>query len=434
MRPVLFFIVSASILLLISLMGIEDELLFALSLFNAEIAALSLLMFKDEPFSIHKLVNIFVLLFFVFANIAQHVSNSIASSISMELTTGDYRRFQLVTLVILILYNFLYYVFRSKVPLNNKHHLRREISPNNLVVISTISIMIILWHFREEPIFLFFRGLEDTTRSSEESLAVSLLFDKVIRVFPFACYLLSIIYKVSFYKRVYLFILFLIALFPTSLSRNAVAMFWLPVMVLSFPFLRKPYYFVFSFFLIILFVFPFFDNFRYFNGTINIDFSLDYLNSPNYDTSQNFMIAMKDELVTNGRQLLGVLLFWVPRTIWPTKPVGSGSLLADQHFAFNNISMPFFGEGYVNFGFIGVLLFVIILAFFSSRIDFRYWSSQLVINDAFVPYYLVIIGSVIFIMRGDLLSSSAYTVGVLFSIFVVLLFSQKRRKREFTDT
>lgn len=61
---------------------------------------------------------------------------------------------------------------------------------------------------------------------------------------------------------------------------------------------------------------------------------------------------------TNGRQLLGCFLFFIPRTIWKTKPIGSGALVAEiigqEH---TNISMPFIGEGLINFGFL-VLLYM----------------------------------------------------------------------------
>lgn len=77
--------------------------------------------------------------------------------------------------------------------------------------------------------------------------------------------------------------------------------------------------------------------------------------------------------VTFGYQLLGNLLFFIPRSIWPSKPIGSGSMVAINFgWQFTNVSMPFIGEGYINFGIIGVILFSVLLAYFTSKFDFYY--------------------------------------------------------------
>jgi len=81
------------------------------------------------------------------------------------------------------------------------------------------------------------------------------------------------------------------------------------------------------------------------------------------------------ESITYGRQLVGALLFFVPRSIWPNKPVGSGHFVAENmlmtrySFWFTNISMPFPGEGYINFGILGIILFAFILALVSKITD-----------------------------------------------------------------
>ena len=88
----------------------------------------------------------------------------------------------------------------------------------------------------------------------------------------------------------------------------------------------------------------------------------------NFDASQEFMIAMKWQTITWGYQLLGALFFFVPRAIWATKPIGSGAMLAShQPRAFTNIAMPYWGEGYMNFGILGVVIFTIILAYSPNK-------------------------------------------------------------------
>lgn len=57
-----------------------------------------------------------------------------------------------------------------------------------------------------------------------------------------------------------------------------------------------------------------------------------------------------------GFQFVGVLLFFIPRAIWPSKPVGTGYMISQaQGQAFNNVSCPLPAEMLVNFGFVGML-------------------------------------------------------------------------------
>ena len=68
-----------------------------------------------------------------------------------------------------------------------------------------------------------------------------------------------------------------------------------------------------------------------------------------------------------GKQLLGAMLFFIPRSIWPSKPIGSGATIAIyQRQSFKNISCPIIGEAIINFGIIGVIIFAVAIAKTSS--------------------------------------------------------------------
>ncbi|NLO70341.1 MAG: hypothetical protein GX102_05245, partial [Porphyromonadaceae bacterium] len=172
----------------------------------------------------------------------------------------------------------------------------------------------------------------------------------------------------------------------------------------------------------LIIVFPFLNNFRNINS---LDFSLrlefDMFTSANFDKYYNFALVLFSDLKNFGRQLLGVLLFWLPRTIWANKPIGSGAYLAEElGFSFNNISCNFFAEGFINFGFTGILLFVIFIAYITSRIDKIYW--EIVSNDEtnfLKVLYFIFLGMLFFILRGDLLSSFAFTVGFILAFLLV---------------
>lgn len=49
--------------------------------------------------------------------------------------------------------------------------------------------------------------------------------------------------------------------------------------------------------------------------------------------------------ITSGNQLLGVLFFWVPRSIWPDKAIDTGTVLGEfKAYFFKNLSAPLWAE------------------------------------------------------------------------------------------
>lgn len=136
---------------------------------------------------------------------------------------------------------------------------------------------------------------------------------------------------------------------------------------------------------------------------------------------------------TNGRQLMGVALFFVPRSVWPSKPVGSGAFLFDQlELGFNNVACTFLAEGYINFGIMGSLVFAAAMALLAARYDAWYWkrggSARFSLPRLF---YFVAIGMLFYVLRGDLMSSFAYTVGlgVVFAFWQAVFFWRLPRRQ-----
>lgn len=123
--------------------------------------------------------------------------------------------------------------------------------------------------------------------------------------------------------------------------------------------------------------------------------------------------------ITWGRQLLGVLLFFVPRSVWPAKPGGSGATIIEQmapSYINPNVSCPIIGEGVMNFGFMGVVIFAIVLSKVLSSVDNAYWNTWRH-SDCFGNLmYPVLVLFALFIFRGDLMSSFAYLFGMVVSM------------------
>src|SRR5690606_11114873 len=113
-----------------------------------------------------------------------------------------------------------------------------------------------------------------------------------------------------------------------------------------FPHLLNTRY-IFSFLMVlgVFFLKPFIEQFRKFRGDDSIRIlpnSWNFIKSGEFDSFQNFMTALHMNTVTYGEQLLAVVFFFVPRSIWPDKPIGSGAQIAkDANLSWSNISMNF---------------------------------------------------------------------------------------------
>ncbi len=119
---------------------------------------------------------------------------------------------------------------------------------------------------------------------------------------------------------------------------------------------------------------------------------------------------------THGRQLSGVVLFFIPRSIWPGKPIGSGAFIfTDLGAEFKNVSCTYLAEGYINWGLLGSLLFTLALTVLITRYDSYYSTHTGALACYKTIFYFVLCGMLLFLLRGDLLSSFAYTFGLLFS-------------------
>ena len=131
--------------------------------------------------------------------------------------------------------------------------------------------------------------------------------------------------------------------------------------------------------------------------------------------------------ITMGRQLAGSVLFFVPRNMWPDKPGGSGTLVVQNTVLnFYNLSEPLPAEGYVNFGVPGVVLFAVGFGWLLGALDKRYWTDMAWADrtrpNLLAITYPLLIGLIIFIMRGALLSSFAYSMGLVGACWIALNF------------
>ncbi len=132
-----------------------------------------------------------------------------------------------------------------------------------------------------------------------------------------------------------------------------------------------------------------------------------------------------DNGTTRGRQTLGSILFWVPRTSWPAKPVPTGPLLGMSFINLmtqtsnTNLSAPIVLEGYIDLGAWGVVLLALIMGGLAGmldravveRRDLRLVDDQKIYGiDAIAAPML---GLWVYLLRGSLMPAMAYSTGIV---------------------
>lgn len=171
-----------------------------------------------------------------------------------------------------------------------------------------------------------------------------------------------------------------------------------------------------------LFLFPILDSFRGAIGTIQKVDPLGALSESDFDAFGqllNTITYVDSHGITWGNQLLGVLLFWVPRSMWPGKPIDTGILLAeDRGYWFTNISAPLPAELYINGGWFALAAGMLVIGFYLRRWDDR---NELRLQETGVPSILgcVIPFYLVLLLRGSLLQAAANLGVILFVWFLV---------------
>ena len=230
-------------------------------------------------------------------------------------------------------------------------------------------------------------------------------------------------------------ILMLVGCFPTGLSRYMIAAYYGGLMFAILKNTKIGQYLSFFFLGALLILFPILSSFRSISGDISYyelfsrfgrELTSTYLTA-NYDAYQMFMGAVKYTQIygfSMGRQLLGALLFFIPRRIWKNKPIGSGAtiIIALRTYSFTNVSMPLIGESYINFGIFGLIVFALFAGWITNWMDNYYWSNNDTLQEVNSLYPSAIL-YFFFLNRGDMLSAGAYmTANVVVGMFTHRLF------------
>ncbi|WP_144668847.1 hypothetical protein [Dokdonia sp. Hel_I_53] len=146
-------------------------------------------------------------------------------------------------------------------------------------------------------------------------------------------------------------------------------------------------------------------NTLHYDAFINISATVDYV---------------KHEGFVYGEQLLSAFLFFVPRSMWESKPINTGPLVGEYlikqyDFHYSNLSNPMVSEGYINFGIFGVILMAIAIAY--TVVYLLTWLEGTHYLKKMMAFYFAI--HLLFFLRGDFTNGFSYYVGTMIGVLGV---------------
>lgn len=387
---------------------------------------------RKSPYSLHLIHWLFHFTFFFLAPIVQYLNNFYPWYL---LHSNDADKLIHTNMTILI-WQLCWMLPRFLI--RKKNHRKAEIINNPVYLVTTRKLLLLCFlSFVILVALIYIKGFSglfiraSVGGDAQLSSAVWTLIMYSGRAIPVVFFVLSIIrYKSNrnLNNRITVIVAAVFALltnFPTATPRFWTAALFLGLFLLLFkPVAKNILVYIMFFGLNILF--PFLGSIR---GALSVtEFSEKF--DPSRLLSNNMLTADYDAFsmisytwdyihnfgVTYGNQLLTAIFFFVPRSIWPEKSVGSGHLVADHlNFVFNNVSSPLVAEGLINFGILGVILFSLMASKLCTEIDTAYWVTKKPLILIVYPFW---IGLFFFIMRGDMLSSCGFTIGFTAGFFI----------------
>lgn len=391
-------------------------------------------------YSLKEIIFLFLFLFMFYSPLVQYLSdyfpwwdvNLITDSIII------YTNF--IVLLFILVYKLMYLLFSQNtqfIPHSKNKELRNI--PFILDFFFILSILVTLYIVSATGFANLFSRSTNTIAFDNQSL--SLIIQNTFKSVPIFYVALNIIY-LNKYGKIYKTIPFLVGTvfmllinFPTATPRFWMASTYLGFLIIIIKRMKNPHIFKVLILGGIFLVFPFLNIFRYntlsdiFNININIPNVVDAFLTGDFDSYSMLSRAIIYSDLNNitwGYQLIGNILFFIPRSIWPSKPIGSGAMIATfLNWPFSNVSMPYIGEGYINFGLVGVILFAIILAFITAKTDFTYYKNiSTGIYSIINLVYPFSVGFIFFILRGDLLSSLSFYIGFMVPVILIALLNR----------
>ncbi|MGI2327618.1 hypothetical protein [Planococcus sp. YIM B11945] len=287
---------------------------------------------------------------------------------------------------------------------------------------------------------LFITRFERSAQYNEYGKAGSLILTNLLRVPLFVCLVITIfIYKNeidSKMKSKYYWIVFALIVLNLIISNPlSNARYWFGTLIIALfmsMFKWKKYFFgiwTIALSIFLVGVFPYSDIFRVSReNSISLNtFLYQITQSGDFDAFQQILNAVqytKEFGIAGGTQLIGALLFFVPRSLWESKPLGSGQLISEaMGYEYTNLSLPLWGESLLNFGFLGVFFVFFLYGFLTSKLQKKFIRDLEFPKVTFIKILIpFLMGYQLFLLRGDLINGISYMSAYILFAFLFTKF------------
>lgn len=282
--------------------------------------------------------------------------------------------------------------------------------------------------------------------SESHGIAAISIYNSLAKTVPYTLLIIAAAYRMRESQQRLIFNALVTILALLTLIENnpiATARFQVGTILLGVYFVApwKPYkakLAVYALILGLVLVFPYADLFRASNNASLSDRIQKYENrfplatKVDYDSFQqivNGIRMVERDGFEYGKQLLGATFFWVPRSVWTTKPEPTGPLIAERNsYTFTNLSAPLWIEFYVDGGWILVLVGFAAYGYVVRRLDYARQGATSRTAPAYV-FATIYSGYQIFLLRGSLLPAVAYITPI---IPIIWLCSTRRKNQKAT--
>lgn len=418
---VYIFIIASTIWLLTSFGirqgGIEVYLSFALVGIISFIEAVH----TSSNINIKRTVNIFSYIFFFIAPWQQYTENVSlwsGNGLSLRYDNSSYLKANLIIIISLGLFNGVYNYYHKKniTRLEQQEVAQYVVSKQSkfiLTAISTISFLILGVTGN-----LMGNGLTIGDSSINSQLWNMIRFFPVCAIILYAMAYGDMRHMIKHKSFDFILIIFLIIYFPFwgNMARFLLLGTYVVILALLFNDNKNKSLYFLLFYVGFIVGFSSIRRATSINALMNVNINFCHVD---FDAHQILMTLIKytdEQGMVFGKNIISALAFIIPRSIWNGKMLNSGGIAASYYGSwFTNVSSPFFGELYFSLKWLGVVIGSIVLAFVALKIDS--WDESL--NLMKRGTFCIVVGMTIYICRGSLIASMAFTLGLILALFII---------------
>ncbi|MDD7681147.1 MAG: O-antigen ligase [Stecheria intestinalis] len=422
----------------------DKNLFIQLQFLLLEILCLGFYAYDKKPYSIHKFILLYLLIFAGFAPLKQYINNSNLWGVALN-TDAEWAYANFIVVIFLFTLEISYWILFKNVKIhhvtlhsastrviNVKHKEEYVLKGKSMLLLSILEILSIVYMGTHRMIITLNRNGNFSVGTAD---TITIFLNYILRSFCVACLILYILKDRKGYilaskneRNIFKAITFFsvaIVFFPFwgSIPRFLLFAVYIMILILIFPNLQLKSLLLLLTIFGFDFIFPAFNFFKY-NGFSNIsEFALYNANFDHYDFDAHQLLIATIQFVENngllwGMNILSAIFCFIPRSIWKSKCIPTGNaIFRYANASFDNVSCPIYAEFYAAFGLIGVILLTVIFVYVIRYIEKGYSSNNTYIKGTCI----IVMGMIIYIMRGAMLPTFSYTLAILLSFSISYL-------------